>query len=266
MKFTFIGTGSAFTMQNKQASILIEHNDKRLLIDAGADTRFSLADVGLSYKDLGAVYVTHLHSDHTGGLEYLAFTSYFDPSFEDKISLFGNGSLLNELWDNTLKGGLKSIQGKRTTLEDFFDVHKVKRNGNFVWEGITFQPVQTVHIMDEYSIVSSYGLMITAPNGKKIFYTSDTQFNPNQIRDFYAQADAIIQDCETLPFCTGVHANYTELETLNEDVKRKMCFVHFQDNVLAALDEWRSRALNDGFSKINFVEKGATFTVAELIA
>jgi len=233
MYIRFLGTGSAFTGQNYQTNTIISRNGKNLLIDAGGDIRFSLAKCGMSYKDIDAVYITHLHADHTGGLECLGFCSYFDPTVKDKIAMIGNNDLIRELWNHTLRGGLKSIQGQKTTLMDFFDITTVRKNGKFVWEDVEFQIVQSVHIMDGFSIVPSYGLMFVDPDSeKRIYYTGDTQFNPNQIRDFYNMADVIIHDCETTPFCSGVHANFTELETLTSDIKKKMLLHHYQDNVL----------------------------------
>jgi len=255
MKITFAGTGSAFTMRNYQTNTIITKNGKHLMIDAGMDARFTLRDVGLSYKDIYALYVTHLHADHIGGIEWLAFTTYFDPSVKEKITLIGNNELIRELWNNSLKGGLKSIQGKRTVLDDFYDVQMIKKNGKFVWEDIEFHIVQSVHIMDEYAIVPSFGLMmIDFVTKKKIYYTGDTQFNPNQIMDFYNEADLIIQDCETTPFKSGVHANFLDLITLPEDVKKKMVLQHYQDNVLEEefgieiSDSWNTSAQEAGFT------------------
>ena len=185
MKIKFIGTGSAFTMTNYQTNTVLEHNGKQLLIDAGMDIRHSLRDAGIKYSDIDAVYVTHLHADHVGGLEMLGFNTYFDPKCKEKISLIGNNELIRELWNNTLKGGMKSIQGKKTVLDDYFDVQMIRKNGKFVWEDIEFHIVQSVHIMDEYAIVLSFGLMFTDPDTKrKIYYTGDTQFNPNQMNVF----------------------------------------------------------------------------------
>lgn len=55
MKIRFLGTGSAFTLKNFQTNIAIEQNGKWLLLDAGGDIRFSLNNVGMSYKDLDAL-------------------------------------------------------------------------------------------------------------------------------------------------------------------------------------------------------------------
>ena len=39
MRLTFLGTGSAFTMQNFQSNMLLEDGGRRLLIDCGGDVR-----------------------------------------------------------------------------------------------------------------------------------------------------------------------------------------------------------------------------------
>lgn len=232
MKIIPLGTGSAFTMKNYQSNLLIKNNGKNLLIDAGTDIRFSLNEQGLSYKDIDSLYITHLHADHIGGIEYLAFCSYFDPT-KDKIKLYGHRNVISKAWESALSGGLSSIQGKCVGLHDYFEVHYIDDNGSFLWSGIHFDLIQTVHIMNAYSIVPSFGLMIHDPfSTEKIYFTSDTQFNPNQIRDFYKQATIIIQDCETSPYMSGVHAHYNELKTLDEETKAKMMLIHYGDDFI----------------------------------
>jgi len=187
MKIIPLGVGSAFTMNDYQSNLIIEQNGKRLLIDAGTDIRFSLDKQGLSYKDIDAVYISHLHADHAGGVEYLAFTTCFDPT-KEKLKMFGHSKVLLDGWNHTWSGGLLSLQCKVADLGGFFDTKPLQDNGSFMWEGIHFDIVQSVHNINGYSIVHSYGLMIhEATSTKKIFFTSDTQHNPNQIQDFYCK-------------------------------------------------------------------------------
>jgi len=243
----FLGTGSAFCLDNYQSNMLIECNDKRLMIDCGGDARRALQ--GLTYKDIDAIYVSHLHNDHTGGIECMAFSSYFDPT-KKPIKLIGETKLIDELWDTVLRGGLASIQGKRVGIDDYFDVIRVPRNNSFIWEGITFNIVQVCHVVDAYAIVSSYGLMFKGNKGKNIFITTDTQYAPSQLQTFYEQNDIIFQDCETAPFKSGVHAHYSELKNLSKDVKKKMYLYHYQDGAKADCKK-------DGFG--GWCEKGQLF-------
>ena len=231
MKLVFAGSGSAFTMNNRQSNMVLEDaNKKRLLIDCGSDARHSLQQLGLAPKDVTDVYISHLHADHVGGLEWLAFVTFFDPGCS-KPTIYISQFLKTDLWSKTLAGGLASIQGVSTDINTFFDVVKIPRKGNFIWENTYFQTVQTVHIMDGFTIVPSFGLMFNADD-KEVFITTDTQFCPEQIKDFYKMADVIFHDCETTPFESGVHAHFNKLATLPDDVKAKMWLYHYQDGDL----------------------------------
>ena len=233
MKLTFIGAGSAFNHVDGQTNLVLtsERSGKHMLIDCGTMCWSQIQKQGLPFKvsDFDAVYVSHLHADHVGGLEQLCFCRYFMPGFV-RPKLFCNAELMVELWEHSLRGGLESIQGKTVTLSEYFDCRGVDRSGSFQWEEYDLTPVQTVHVMSGYHIKYSYGLMIKNQrlSSRRVFLTTDVQFCPHQIFDFYAQADVIIQDCETSPFKSGVHAHIADLSTLPEEVRMKMIMCHYQ--------------------------------------
>jgi ribonuclease BN (tRNA processing enzyme) len=233
MKLIFIGAGSAFTIggnYNSNMLLVDENNDKKLLIDCGSDARHALADLGYSYKDIHDVYISHLHADHAGGLEWLALTNKFDPTAK-KPNLYAHAHVLKQLWTNTLSGGMRTLQGVVAELEDFFTVHKIHENGSFVWNNGTFQLVQMIHIVSGFEFMPSYGLIFTI-KGTRIFITSDTQFAPLQLVDFYKSVDIIFQDCETAIHPSGVHAHFNELMTLDESIKKKMWLYHYNPGEL----------------------------------
>ena len=99
--------------------LLVSEQGNKLLIDCGSDIRFSLHTAELSHLDITDIYISHIHSDHTGGLEYIGFNTKFDPRC-NKPNLYLSKELAGELWNNTLAGGMRSIEGDITNLETFF--------------------------------------------------------------------------------------------------------------------------------------------------
>lgn len=249
MKLTFLGTGSAFTLTNYHSNMLLEVNGHRLLIDSGSDVRFAMRDAGYSASDIQALYVSHLHADHIGGIEWLALSTYFNPALSRPL-LFINEKMSEELWLNSLKGGLGTLQNQIAHLETYFVTSPIGRNHGFDFAGIHIQTVQTVHYMDGYEIVPSYGLLIPTPNAGMIFLTTDTQFTPGHLMAFYQKAAIIFHDCETAKNRSGIHAHYEELKSLPKEIRAKMWLYHYQDGDLP-------NAKSDGFA--GFVEKGQVF-------
>ncbi len=253
-----LGVGSAFTTPPSgnlnncdfQSNFIVRKNGKCLLIDCGSDIRFSLAQQELSVSDIDAVYISHQHADHIGGMEWLAFSTYFNPTLK-KPTLYCVTPLMRLLWKECLKGGLSSLQGKVAHMTEYFDCVSVPAKEKFEWEGITCQTVQTVHIVSGYVFNYSFGLIMDN-GGKKVFLTTDTQHAPNQITEFYNQADLILQDCETAPFKSGIHAHYSELAELPADIKSKMYLYHYQPDA-------HQEAKRNGFK--GFLKKGDIIVV-----
>lgn len=222
MQLLFLGSGSAHTVgaDNFQSNMmLIADSGRRLLIDCGSDVRWSLARQGLSHLDVTDIYISHLHADHIGGLEYVGFQRKFDPRCE-RPRLYVETSLAAPLWNRSLRGGMGVISGIETELETFFDVHAVTANKPFEWEGARLHPVPAVHVSSPRATVHSYGLLIER-DGHRTFLTTDTQFTPGRLAAYYASADLIFHDCETGPARTGVHPNYDDLVQLPAAVRAK---------------------------------------------
>lgn len=231
MKIKFLGSGSGLCSpkENYHSNILITaDSQKNLLFDCGSHFQMAIEEAKISEKSIDAVYISHLHADHVGGLEWLAFKRYFGsfPFGKDKPYLFGNTKIIKDLWRNTLSGGMESIQGKRNTLNEYFIAFPVKANGCFAFGDSSFNLVQTVHVVDDRRIKPSYGLMIHQA-GTKIFITGDTQFAPSALLTYYDQADVIFHDCELAEYPGSVHTQARELVTLPEKIRKKMWMYHY---------------------------------------
>ncbi len=222
MQLLFLGSGSAHTVgaDNFQSNMmLIADGGRRLLIDCGSDVRWSLAKQGLSHRDITDIYISHLHADHIGGLEYVGFQTKFDPRCE-RPRLYVEASLAAPLWNRSLRGGMGVISGAETELDTFFDVHIINANQPFQWEGASLDPVPAVHVSSPSATVHSYGLFLER-DGHRTFLTTDTQFTPSRLATCYATADLIFHDCETGPARTGVHPHYDDLAQLPTAIRAK---------------------------------------------
>lgn len=252
MKITFVGVGSQFSGIDQYQSnmVITTRGGRKLLIDCGSDARFSLAESGMVPADLDAVYVSHLHGDHIGGLEWLALSTYFSPH-PRRLTLFSEERTMASLWENSLCGGLHSIQAKEMELEDYFRPHPVAAGGSFMWEEVRFTLYRMPHIANRAGCHDSHGLLLEA-EGAGIFITTDTQFVPDVIEGIAGRVGLIFHDCETAPFKTTVHAHYEQLRTLPAAVKSKVWLYHYQGNP-------PYRPTEDGFR--GFVVKGQEFQV-----
>jgi len=260
MKITFLGSGSAFVLskENYQSNILIETDEHTMLFDAGTTISEALNDLGYTVNSFDSIFISHNHADHVGGLEYIGFKKYFStfPFGSDKPTLIAHHQVMDELWDTSLKGGMRSLQGKSATLDTYFTPVYLKDSGYFkISNDLRAEIVQTIHVIDDRRFMPSYGLMLVKESiNKRIFITGDTQLAPNQMMTFYEQAEVIFHDCELAEYPNSVHAQYHELTKLPEHIKAKMWLYHYTFNEdYPELPD----AVADGF--LGFVKRGDSF-------
>lgn len=111
MKLHFLGTGTSFGIpvigcgcatcrstdprdRRSRHGALIEHGDRRLLIDAPPELRLQLLDVQLDRLD--AVWFTHHHADHTHGLDDLRV---FSMRSGKPLAIYGSEDCMGVLAD-----------------------------------------------------------------------------------------------------------------------------------------------------------------------
>lgn len=69
LDITLLGTGGMMPLPYRYlTSLIVKYNGYGILIDCGEGTQMALHKYGLSPKQIDYIFLTHLHTDHTGGL------------------------------------------------------------------------------------------------------------------------------------------------------------------------------------------------------
>lgn len=222
---TFLGVGSAFSKIHYNNNILIDINGDKYLLDCGITAPKALHEMNIELKDIKGIIISHIHADHVGGLEEVGFMSKF--VFKKKIDLYVPDTLIDDLWNKCLSGGMEDLENGKATIEDYFNIHIIEDITSFLISNLEITPIKTIHVPnnDENKIKSSYSFLID----NRVFYTADIVFMPNLINAISSEVEIIFHDCQ-LEKHSGVHASLEELETLNDDIKKKINIMHYGDN------------------------------------
>ena len=95
MKFALrlLGVGSADAVELGNASAVLERDGRALLlIDCGLEALKRW--LGSYRTPPPAIYLTHAHMDHVGGLEQLFYRVYFDLEWRGRVKLYAHAALL----------------------------------------------------------------------------------------------------------------------------------------------------------------------------
>ncbi|RED65847.1 ribonuclease BN (tRNA processing enzyme) [Cohnella lupini] len=220
MKIQMLGTGSAFAKAFNNNNALLTVDGLNVLVDCGITAPKALYELGYSFNDLDAILITHIHADHIGGLEELAFQMKF--IFGRKPILYLADALVGTLWENSLKGGLQ--QDPTETLEDFFDVRPLNEGvAHELVPGLSVELIATKHIPNK----RSYSLLFN----EFFFYSGDMVFDADLLDDLVDNrgVQVIFHDCQLHP--PGVvHACLPQLLTLRQSVQERVYLMHYGDD------------------------------------
>ena len=292
LTLTFLGVGSAFAKRNFHSNALIEAwesgpdqqaipNDT-LLVDYGGTGPLGLfqlmhrpgfeylnRDGAINYPAIHRVFVTHTHADHIGGLEEMGLMNayvYGDHAGgrHYKPQIISSLSILINLWDCSLKGGMSAMTGRYALLQDYFFIlalHPGEAGGDSftLLKHYRFRPFPTDHIQIERKYDwPSYGLFIEDTRSPQAaFFSGDTRFDYAAYAPLMERAQICFHDTQLTEQPHPVHALLSEMRTLPEPVRRKTWIYHYGD-------DWDSGAYADIPSEFaGFAEAGKRYLLLE---
>jgi ribonuclease BN (tRNA processing enzyme) len=264
----FLGVGGFFSVKLGQSNVVFTGSSgRKLLIDAGVDLKLLLNDAKVSPETFSAVYISHLHGDHCGGLDWFALYSLFVS--RQRPTLFVASPILSTLRE--WFAATTAIMGEGIlALESYFDVVAVEPRSEFEFDGSRFQVIPVPHISpklpvgthsapmpedqvpeiirscprDAYNVprLLSYALCIRPAYNlppsthRSLFFSADcnraagTAAEVASLDAAYADADIVFHDCSEVP--NPAHTSLQQLQELPEDTRSKIFLYHTSDERL----------------------------------
>ncbi len=228
LRMLALGVGNAFSARYYSACLALEAEGAWLLIDCPHPIRKIVreaaesAGLALDIDQFAAVALSHLHADHSSGLEGYGFYHRFIR--HRPAALLAHPDVSARLWDHHLAGGMEtsaSTPGEppvRRCLEEFFQLTALD----------TARPVQVGPFAVECRH-TRHGIPTTAfrvrGGGRCLGYSADTAYDPTLI-DWLASADTIVHETNT----GSTHTPYESLAALPAGLRSKMRLIHYPDD------------------------------------
>lgn len=147
-----------------RVSVLIQKQDKNIVIDTGPDFRAQMLKVGI--KHLDAVLLTHEHKDHVAGFDDVRAFNFWQ---EGDIPVYASAHVQANLRQvNDYVFAAKKYPGVPEIA-----LHTIHKNQDFEAAGLTFTPIEVMH----------YKLPVLGFRLRDFVYITDANFIAEEERE-----------------------------------------------------------------------------------
>lgn len=239
ISLTFLGCGDAFGSGGRfNTCFLVAGETTRFLIDCGASSMIAMRKFGVDPNTVDAVYLTHLHGDHFGGLPFMLLDAQLGSRRTRPLLIAGPKTTKKRLAE-----AMECLFPGSTGIEWRFPLEIAEFEDDVEWrrDPVAILPCRVKH----YCGAPPFALRI-AVEGKVIAYTGDTEWTDNLIaagRD----ADLFVAEAYFRDKKMKFHLDLdTLLAHLPEIRPKRLVLTHMSDDVLRYLDGIAFETAEDG--------------------
>ncbi len=188
MKLVVLGSGTSVPHPRRSSSAYwLEAAGSTLLLDPSAPAVHRMPQEGCDWANLDAIWVSHFHLDHVGGLAPFLFGTKYAPAMQQRekpLTIFGPDGTkkLLETFDGAYNYGLFEqpfpLEVKEVSPRDEFEIR----------DGLRAEAFSTPHTSE------SLAVRLTEASGASLVYTSDTGYTEALAR-FARDADLFLLEC-----------------------------------------------------------------------
>jgi ribonuclease BN (tRNA processing enzyme) len=188
MRLTVLGSGTSVPHARRSSSAhWLEAGGGTLLLDISAPAVHRMPQENCDWPNLDAIWVSHFHLDHVGGLAPLLFGTKYAPQTQKRekpLRVYGPHGLekLLRLFDEANSYGL---------FEQPFplEIREVAPRSEFeVFDGLRAETFSTPHTSE------SLAVRLTEAGGASLVYTSDTGYT-EALAGFGRGTDLFLMEC-----------------------------------------------------------------------
>jgi ribonuclease BN (tRNA processing enzyme) len=239
MKLRFIGCGDAFGSGGRfNSCFLLDRGERSVLIDCGASSMIAMRQQGIDPNDIAAIFVTHLHGDHFGGLPFFILDAQFYSRRRTPLTLVGPpgfGARLEQAMEIFFPGSANAAR-KFDTI-----VHEIAPGDIRRFDDVELRAVEVRHACGAPALA-----LRLACDDKTIAYSGDSEWTDALI-DIGRDADLFIVEALSFDKRISQHLDYGALLANEARIgARRIILTHFGPEMLSRLQEARHEVASDG--------------------